>query len=189
LTGSNTAEGHTGAGQYHVTGLDLLLKALGLVQCTWEAINKEAAAAALQHGLLQEPNCDLQHRFACQLDSLQHLHSCCCAVRRQCCCPMHCACRCCSECCASEVSRRAQYTSDDTWLESTEFDHMGEMTAYQIQEQWHERRKGKAHQELVAVCRTHHMHSIGFSKTDGASLGMKKRRESLLLVAPACPPS
>lgn len=68
LTGSNTAEGHIGAGQYHVTGLDLLLEALGLVQCAWEAINKEAAAAALQHGLLQQPNRDLQHCLACQLD-------------------------------------------------------------------------------------------------------------------------
>lgn len=69
LTGSNTAEGHAEAGQYHVTGLDLLLKALGLVQSTWEAINEEAAAAALQHSLLQQPNRDLQHCLACQLDS------------------------------------------------------------------------------------------------------------------------
>ena len=35
-TGSNTTEGHAEAGQYHVTGLDLLLKALGLVQCAWK---------------------------------------------------------------------------------------------------------------------------------------------------------
>ena len=56
------------AGQHHVTGLDLLLKAPGLVQCAWEAINEETAAAALQHGLPQELNRDLQHCLACQLD-------------------------------------------------------------------------------------------------------------------------
>ena len=44
----------------HVTGLDLLLKGLGLVQGPWEAVNQEAAAATCQHCLLQQCNCDLQ---------------------------------------------------------------------------------------------------------------------------------
>ena len=45
----------------HVTGLDLLLKGLGLVQGPWEAVNQEAAAATGQHCLLQQCNCDLQN--------------------------------------------------------------------------------------------------------------------------------
>lgn len=49
---------------YHITWLDLLLKALGLVQSAWEAIYEEAAAATLQHGLLQQSNRDLHHDLA-----------------------------------------------------------------------------------------------------------------------------
>lgn len=45
----------------HVTGLDLLLKSLGLVQSPWEAIDEEAAAATGQHGLLQKSNGHLQN--------------------------------------------------------------------------------------------------------------------------------
>ena len=45
---------------HHVTWLDLLLKGLGLVQCSREAINEESSAARLQHGLLQQSYGDLQ---------------------------------------------------------------------------------------------------------------------------------
>ena len=49
-------------GSDHVTWLDLLLKGLGLVQSPWEAINEEAAPAAVHHSLTQQPNCHLQHQ-------------------------------------------------------------------------------------------------------------------------------